>query len=82
METRTTDRIRIDLEDRGLPPGFSRPLAERLETCELSAEAYEGFLTGAAVAYTLHHESLEDSPKPSVDLAEIQRLMTNFSDER
>lgn len=71
----------MDLEDRGLSPGFSRPLAERLATCALSAEAYEGFLTGAAVAYTVHHEGLEASPNPSVDPGEIQRLMTNFSDE-
>jgi hypothetical protein len=81
MASKTADRIRIDLEDRGVPGNFSRPLAERLASCDLSSEAYEGFLTGAAVAYTVHEEGLVGLKKTAGDLGEIQRLMTSFSTE-
>ena len=77
----TPEHICHDLEDRGVPRSFARPLAERLAASEPTDEAYEGLLTGAVLAYTVHHQSLLGLEKSASDLGEIQRLMTDFSQE-
>jgi hypothetical protein len=77
------ERLRADLEGKGVSPGFSERLARRLERlrCEPGSDGYAAALEGAAAAYDAYRgeaERLEDRMR---DVEEIQRLMQGFSGE-
>lgn len=83
MSSRIARRIRRDLEDRGIPEPVSTALSARMaEQAEhLDGRAYEGFLAGAALSFSLHREGRAEVSGNTTDLGEIQRLMSDFSDE-
>ncbi|MCP3983818.1 MAG: hypothetical protein GY723_05485 [bacterium] len=83
MSNRTADRIRQDLENRGVPEPSSTELSNQLarKAKSLDAEAYEGFLAGAALTFALHRKGANELKKSAQDLMEIQRLMGNFTNE-
>ncbi|MCP5056056.1 MAG: hypothetical protein GY937_04935 [bacterium] len=83
MSSRIANRIRRDLEERGVPEPVSTALSARMaEQAEhLDAQAYEGFLAGAALSFSVHRDRSAELPGNSTDLGEIQRLMSDFSDE-
>jgi hypothetical protein len=76
-------RIRADLEKRGVSPGFSEPLAQRLERLrrEPGSETYAAALEGAAAAYDAYRGDAELLEDRSRDIEEIQRLMQGFASE-
>ena len=76
-------RIRADLENKGVSPGFSEPLAQRLERLrsEPGSETYAAALEGAAAAYDASRGDAELLEDRSSDIEEIQRLMQGFAGE-
>ncbi len=76
-------RIRTDLENKGVSPGFSEPLAQRLERlrCEPGSDTYAAALEGAAAAYDASLGDAELLEDRSSDIEEIQRLMQGFAGE-
>jgi hypothetical protein len=76
-------RIRADLENKGVSPGFSEPLAQRLERLrsEPGSETYAAALEGAAAAYDAYRGDAELLDDRSSDIEEIQRLMQGFAGE-
>jgi hypothetical protein len=76
-------RIRTDLESKGVSPGFSGPLARRLERLrsEPGSETYAAALEGAAAAYDAYRGDPELLEDRSRDIEEIQRLMQGFAGE-
>jgi hypothetical protein len=76
-------RIRTDLENRGVSPVFSEPLAQRLERLrsEPGSDTYAAALEGAAAAYDAYRGDAELLEERSRDIEEIQRLMQGFAGE-
>jgi hypothetical protein len=76
-------RIRADLESKGVSPGFSEPLAQRLERLhsEPGSEAYAAALEGAVAAHDACRGDAEPLDDRSRDIEEIQRLMQGFAGE-
>lgn len=76
-------RIRADLENKGVSPVFSEPLAQRLERLrsEPGSDAYAAALEGAAAAYDAYRGDAELLEDRSRDIEEIQRLMQGFAGE-
>ncbi len=76
-------RIRADLENKGVSPGFSEPLAQRLERLrsEPGSETYAAALEGAVAAYDAYRGESELAEDRSHDVEEIQRLMQGFAGE-
>jgi hypothetical protein len=76
-------RIRADLENKGVNPGFSEALAQRLERLrrEPGSESYAAALEGAAAAYDAYRGDAELLEDRSRDIEEIQRLMQGFAGE-
>jgi hypothetical protein len=74
----TRQRVEKDLERRGVAPEFSAHVSKRLAPFvpELSAEAYEGVISGVALAYGVHREAVGES-----DPGELERLLGGFVDE-
>ena len=81
MRGKNAERIRRDLEQRGVAPDFSRSVSDRLEpfTEELSIDAYEAILSGVAMAYGVHRRG--PGPPAVADFDSMQRLMSDFADE-
>jgi hypothetical protein len=77
------ERVRSDLEDRGVDPEFSRPAAERLVAIapDLSTLEYAAILDGVSAAYGVHREISGSSDARSRDGKELQRLMDGFTGE-
>ena len=77
------ERIRADLENRGVSPGLSEALAQRLERLrrEPGSETYSAALEGAAAAYDACQGDAELLEDRSRDIEEIQRLMQGFAGE-
>ena len=69
------DRLRCDLEQRGVDPSVSRAVARRIapRAAELSSDAYPAFLDGVAAA--------EGESRSEAGAAEIQRLVQDFAIE-
>jgi hypothetical protein len=76
-------RIRADLESKGVSPVFSERLARRLEglRSEPGSDAYAAALEGAAAAYDASRGDAELLEDRSSDIEEIQRLMQGFAGE-
>jgi hypothetical protein len=77
------ERVLSDLEDRGVDPEFSRPVAERLVAIapDLSTLEYAAILDGVSAAYGVHREISGSSDARSRDGNELQRLMDGFTGE-
>ena len=77
------DRIRMDLERRGVAPDFSEALAVQLEgkLAELETDAYEPLLDGAAAAYGIQCETRDGWSRNLRELKEVERLMGAFAGE-
>ena len=76
-------RIRTDLENKGVSPEFSERLAQRLERLrsEPGSDTYAAALEGAAAAYDASLGDAELLEDRSSDIEEIQRLMQGFAGE-
>ena len=82
---RPRQRVRSDLERRGVPEPFSEPLAERLAdlASQLSASEYHAALLATAAACEILQS---DAAQLEIDcrardVREIQRLMQGFAGE-
>ena len=69
------NRLRSDLEQRGVDPSVCRAVAQRIapRAAELSSDAYPAFIDGVAAA--------EGEPRREAGAAEIQRLVQDFAIE-
>jgi hypothetical protein len=77
------ERVRSDLENRGVDPEFSGPVARRLAAIapDLSAPEYAALIDGVSAAYGVYRESSELNNAQSRHANELQRLMEGFSGE-
>jgi hypothetical protein len=76
-------RIRADLERRGVPPHFCEPLAERLAELALqfSASEYHAALLAVSAACEVLPQEAGQLESRCRDVREIQRLMQGFAGE-
>ena len=81
--SRRRDRIRADLERRGVATDFSEVLAVQLEhrLAGLETVAYEPLLDGAAAAYGIQCETRDGWSRNLRELKEVERLMGAFAGE-
>ncbi|MDJ0787875.1 MAG: hypothetical protein QNK05_13780 [Myxococcota bacterium] len=88
MSERAIDRIRRDLEQRGVAREFSAHLSRRLQPIvePLDPEAYEAVLS--SVSHACRAQAVQTLPEPDVPdptslrgLEEVQRLLGAFTDE-
>jgi hypothetical protein len=77
------ERVRSDLEDRGIDPAFSGPVARRLVEIapDLTAIEYAATLDGVSAAYGAHREVAGPNGAHFRDESELQRLMEGFTGE-
>ena len=77
------ERLRSDLEDRGIDPEFSRSVARRLVAIapDLSAPEYAAILEGVLVAYGVHREISGPNDAQFRRGNELRRLMEGFTGE-
>ena len=77
------EQVRSDLENRGIDPEFSRPVARRLVAIvpDLSAAEYAAILDGVAVAYSAHRETSRPNGVNFRHGNELQRLMEGLTGE-
>jgi len=77
------DRIRLDLERRGIAPRVSRKLAERLEprAAKLSPAEYGAVLDSIAAAYDVGTGGCDAPAIATDDMADVERLMQGFREE-
>ncbi len=77
------ERVRSDLENRGIDPEFSRPVARRLAAIspDLSASEYAAILDGVSAAYGVYREISGLSDVNFRHGNELQRLMEGFTGE-
>lgn len=83
MPNRNAERIRRDLEERGVPESVSTALSTCMaqEASRLDPRTYEGFLKGAALTFAVHRDAKPELRATVQGLGEMQRLMGDFSDE-
>ena len=77
------ERIRVDLERRGVAPEYARPISTHLEGVSqtLSPEAYEVVLASVALAHGGRQAEAGSAAARPGDLTELQRLMSGFAGE-
>jgi hypothetical protein len=77
------ERVRSDLENRGIDPEFSRPVAQRLVAIapDLSALEYAAILDGVSAAYGVYREISGLNDVRFRQGNELQRLMDGFRGE-
>ncbi|MDX1650606.1 MAG: hypothetical protein R3263_12205 [Myxococcota bacterium] len=85
MRTKRAERIRADLERRGVAPELSQTVSHHLEPFarELAPEAYEAVLAGVALAWSARPgegDAVRGLPSRG-ELDEMQRLMGEFAGE-
>jgi hypothetical protein len=82
-EATAVDRIRLDLESRGvsteLSEALSAHLAERLS--DVSSEVYEALLDGVAAASGFESTAHEEFARNLREFQELERLMGSFVGE-
>lgn len=78
-----SQRVRRDLERRGVASEFSQQAAHRLGdiVSDLSDAEYSAVLEGVAAAYGVHRESGTPMSPELPDVSEVQRLMQGFAAE-
>jgi hypothetical protein len=77
------ERVRSDLEDRGVDPEFSGPVARRLVPIapDLSSPEYAAILDGVSAAYGVYREIFGSDEARIRPGNELQRLMEGFTGE-
>ncbi len=82
-EAGTRERIRADLERRGVLPSYSNAISSHLERVSeaLSPKAYEAVLASVVLAHGGRRAEAEPSAARPHDLSELQRLMNGFAGE-
>ena len=80
---RPRQRIRADLERRGVTERFSEPFAQRLAEIagQLSASEYHAAVLAMTAAYEVCQGDAEGFESRCRDVREIQRLMQGFAGE-
>lgn len=90
MGSKTAERIRRDLEQRGVAVELSRSISTRLARFvgDLTPDIYEAVLSGVVLANgatrreaSASAEEPRGSADPPSDLVEVQRLMKAFTTE-
>ena len=78
-----SERVRSDLENRGIDPEFSRPVARRLVAiaADLSTAEYAAILDGVSAAYGVYREISGLNDVHFRHANELQRLMEGFTGE-
>ena len=82
-EAETRERIRADLERRGVGPAYSKVISSHLERVSegLSPKAYEAVLASVVLAHGGRHAEAEPTAARPHDLSELRRLMNGFAGE-
>ena len=77
------ERVQSDLENRGVDPEFSRPVARRLAAIapDLSTPEYAAILEGVSAAYGVYREISGLNDVHFRHANELQRLMEGFTGE-
>ncbi len=77
------EQVRSDLENRGIDPEFSGPVARRLVAIApgLPASEYAAILDGVSAAYGVHRETSRPNGANFRHENELQRLMEGFTGE-
>ena len=77
------ERVRCDLEDRGVDPEFSRPVARRLVSIapDLSSPEYAAILDGVSAAYGAYREISGSGEARLRSGNELQRLVEGLTGE-
>ena len=77
------EQVRSDLENRGIDPEFSGPVARRLVAIAagLPASEYAAILDGASAAYSAHRETSRPNGVNFRHGNELQRLMEGLTGE-
>jgi hypothetical protein len=77
------EQVRSDLENRGIDPEFSGPVARRLVVIApgLPASEYAAILDGVSAAYGAHRETSRPNGANFRHTNELQRLMEGFTGE-
>jgi hypothetical protein len=77
------EQVRSDLEDLGIDPEFSQPVAQRLVAIapDLSAPEYAAILDGVTAAYSVHREFAGSSDEGVRRANELRRLMEGCTGE-
>jgi hypothetical protein len=80
---RPRQRIRVDLERRGVAEHFSEPFAERLAeiASALSASEYHAAILAMAAAYEVVRGDAGDIDRRCRDVRQIQQLMQGLAEE-
>ena len=78
-----SERVRSDLENRGIDPELSQPVARRLAAIvpDLSASEYAALLDGVLAAYGVYRETFGRNDAHNRPGNELQRLMEGFTGE-
>jgi hypothetical protein len=77
------EQVRSDLENRGIDPEFSGPVARRLVAIAagLPASEYAAILDGVSAAYSAHRETSRPNGVNFRHGNELQRLMEGLTGE-
>jgi len=77
------DQVRSDLEDLGIDPAFSRPVAQRLVSIApgLTDVEYAAILDGVTAAYSVHRDRIAPSEAGIRRGNELRRLMEGCTTE-
>lgn len=75
------ERLRRDLEARGVDPLFTDAVLAKVEVGVVSPESHAAILDGVEVAYRVHCGGREDLSDAVRDLNEVARLMEDFAGE-
>ena len=77
------DRLRRDLEARGVDPLFADAVLTRvaLVSSEASEPSWEAIVEGVEVAYRVHRNGQESLRRSLRDLSELSRLVDDFGGE-
>lgn len=77
------EQVRCDLEDRGIDPEFSGPVARRLVAIapDLSEPEYAAILDGVTAAYSVHREFSGPGDAAFKHGNELRRLMQGCTGE-
>lgn len=83
LSERHRERVRADLQRRGVASDFSSSICDRLApfSDDLTPELYDAVLSGVAMAYGVHRRGVEASQESTPDFAEVERLMSGFVSE-
>jgi len=77
------DRLRRDLEARGVDPLFADAVLTRvaLVSSDTAAPSWEAIVEGVEVAYRVHRNGQESLRRSLRDLSELSRLVEDFGGE-